>query len=198
LHLGSDRMVISNYIRPDRTLQAQEHSTLKDVVAIVLHRTAGSDVAGALEGMSSRNLAVHFIVDKDGKIIQLASLNNWTSHLGPPKHTELPYRSFNTIGIEVVGRFRGNELGWEPLTQEQIISTAWLVKSLSRVYDINPAQVLNHEDLRAGKEAEEGNYIRRRIEHFIYRIDPDQQGRNNNQQTNTWPPRNTGVVRYFY
>jgi RHS repeat-associated protein len=180
LNIGSDGMISSTKITQNRLLKAQETGVLKNVEGIVLHRTAGSNVSGAIEGMTSRGLGVHFIIDKDGTITQLASLNFWLSHVGSPKHSNWIFRSSNTIGIEIVGRHDANTETWEDLTEEQIDASAFLVKSLMRTYSVHPYDVRNHEDLRSGKQANEGNMTRNLILQYIYTVNQDQNSDSNN------------------
>lgn len=53
--------------------------------AIVLHRTDVSSVESALNQWKTDKLGTHFIIDKDGSIHQIASLNKTTYHIGPIK-----------------------------------------------------------------------------------------------------------------
>lgn len=185
LNIGADGMVNSNKITQNRVLKAQESGPLTKVIGIVLHTTAGSSASGAISAMRSENLGVHFIIDKDGTITQLASLNFWLSHVGAPRHPDWAFRSTNTIGIEHVGAWHEDSQTWDELTEEQIDASAWLVKSLMRNYNIHPYDVRNHEDLR-DKKPGEGKHIRDAIEQFIYRLDPDQGG--DPPATNTYTP----------
>jgi RHS repeat-associated protein len=185
LNIGSDGMVVSDRISRNRVLNAQENGPLTNVIGIVLHTTAGSSASGAISAMQSKNLGVHFIIDKDGTIMQLASLNFWLSHVGAPRHKDGAFRSTNTIGIEHVGEWNEDTQTWEELTEEQIDASAWLVKSLMRNYNIHPYDVRNHEDI-SYKKPGEGKHIRDVIEAFIYRLDPDQVNRG--ESNNTPPP----------
>ncbi|WP_347282970.1 N-acetylmuramoyl-L-alanine amidase, partial [uncultured Clostridium sp.] len=51
-------------------------------LAIVLHRTAGSNIDGAIDAFKSRGFGTHFIIGRDGQILQLASLYKYTNHIG--------------------------------------------------------------------------------------------------------------------
>ena len=190
LNVGTDGMVVSDKIKSNR-IEKSENGALKTVKGIVLHRTTASTAQSSISEFKNTGKGVHFIIDKDGTIMQLASLNFWTSHIGPPKHKDWVFRSTNTIGIEHVGRWFEDTETWEDLTEEQIDASAWLVKSLMRNYDIAPYGVRNHEDLRSGKKPNEGGLIRNAIEVFLYRLDPDQTNENNNS-SNT-PPRRMPV-----
>jgi len=161
-YIGDDGMIRSSRIIQNRILRASEHPLHSNIAGIVLHRTAGSTVNGALDGMISRKLGVHFIIDNDGTITQLSSLNFWLSHVGKPLHVGQRYNSTNTIGIEHVGRFNNETRTWEPLTQPQIDASTWLVQNLMRIYDLNLANILPHERL-SQKQPGEGQIIFRAI-----------------------------------
>lgn len=59
-----------------------EKGELTAVSAIVLHRTGGGSADGALSSFKSTAIGSHFVVDKDGTIIQAASLGKVTYHVG--------------------------------------------------------------------------------------------------------------------
>jgi hypothetical protein len=58
-----------------------EHGTRSSTHAIVLHMTGGS-AAGTLNGYRSARFGAHFLVGKDGSIVQTAGLNQKTLHVG--------------------------------------------------------------------------------------------------------------------
>lgn len=65
-------------------IPALEHGQLRDVNAIVLHRTESSTAKSTLNHWqgSSNPYGTHFLIDKDGTIHQTASLNHYTNHIG--------------------------------------------------------------------------------------------------------------------
>ncbi|TJY64025.1 N-acetylmuramoyl-L-alanine amidase [Sphingobacterium alkalisoli] len=50
------------------------------------------------------NYGTHFLVDENGNIIQTASLNKYTLHVGKTRKSSYP-KNGNSIGIEVVGAY---------------------------------------------------------------------------------------------
>src|SRR5690554_4874524 len=64
-----------------RPIAALEKRNMAAPAAIVLHRTNGSSVEGALNSANS-GIGTHFYVDKDGTVYQTASLLKHTSHVG--------------------------------------------------------------------------------------------------------------------
>ena len=68
---------------------------------ICLHATAGNSLCGAVETLSKLDhIAVHFIVDKNGKVYQFFPLKYWAFHLGI-ENSGGKYDK-GTIGIEIV------------------------------------------------------------------------------------------------
>lgn len=62
-----------------------EKGTLTKVNAVVLHRTGGTTVEGALRSAKTEQTGTHFYVAKDGTIYQAASLDKYTYHVGKLK-----------------------------------------------------------------------------------------------------------------
>jgi N-acetyl-anhydromuramyl-L-alanine amidase AmpD len=62
-----------------------EQGALTDVNGIVLHRTGGTTVDGALRSAKTERTGTHFYVAKDGTIHQAASLDKYTHHVGKLK-----------------------------------------------------------------------------------------------------------------
>lgn len=71
---------------PKVTIQRSEsieHGTLNDISSIVLHRTAGSSAKASLNAYASgQKTGAHFLIDKEGKIYQTASLKKRCWHVG--------------------------------------------------------------------------------------------------------------------
>jgi len=60
-----------------------EVENLKDVHAVVIHRTENNNLSEAINAFSDKKrVGTHFIIDKDGTIYQTASLNKTTQHVG--------------------------------------------------------------------------------------------------------------------
>jgi hypothetical protein len=68
-----------------RPTPALEQGDLPKVEAIVLHRTSGANLQGALKEGESTREGTHYYVDKDGTVYQTVSLDNHTAHVGKIK-----------------------------------------------------------------------------------------------------------------
>lgn len=61
-----------------------ERGTRQQTNAIVLHMTGGT-AAGTLAAYARRDVGAHYLITKEGKIIQTASLEQETAHVGTPR-----------------------------------------------------------------------------------------------------------------
>ena len=64
--------------------------------AIVLHRTDGSSAEGAINSFEKNNLGTHFLVDKDGTVYQLTTLDKNTTHVGNIKSKSQQEKTMTT------------------------------------------------------------------------------------------------------
>jgi RHS repeat-associated protein len=131
--------------------------------AIVLHRTAGASARSAIDTWKAENgkAGAHIVVDKDGKVTQVVSFDNKANHVGKTKDPNYPNNS-NSVGVEVVGRYNEKTKTWEPLTNEQIKSTADLVNGLMKAYGLTQQNIYEH-DVISWKTEGEGTLVRRAI-----------------------------------
>src|SRR5256885_6354394 len=66
-----------------KTYPPKEHGALLAVPSIVLHRTDSSTAASVLNAYKSgQKTGAHFLIEKDGKIYQTASLEKICWHVG--------------------------------------------------------------------------------------------------------------------
>ena len=78
--VGKDGYLIDPDITK-KSIPALEKGPLKDINAVVMHRTEGSSAQGAFNSFKT-GTGTHFLIDKDGTIYQTASLNEHTQHVG--------------------------------------------------------------------------------------------------------------------
>ena len=140
------------YLQEHRTTSLSEHELLGMMTPrmIVLHWTAGPTVkstysvfsSAQLRGrselqISSLNVSAHYVVDRDGRIVQLLDTQRIARHCIGLNHL--------SIGIENVGGTK--EL---PLTQEQVNSNVALIRYLAGRYPIT--HVLGHYEYQLFEE----------------------------------------------
>jgi hypothetical protein len=152
--------IISNSRIAIDIIKEIEKGQLRSVVGIVLHRTVSSTGKSTINafktGRDGVNYGTHFLVDEFGNILQTASLNYYTLHVGKTRKKSYPQNT-NSIGIEVVGNYSVKN-GWDPLTANQIDATTWLTGSLLQTYNLGKNDVYSH-DVISYKTAGEGTII---------------------------------------
>jgi peptidoglycan hydrolase-like protein with peptidoglycan-binding domain len=91
-----------------KRIEKLENHDLKNVAGIVMHRT---DSTNSKEVFSSfeKGIGTHFLVDKDGKIYQTASLNKTTQHVGKIKSKCYELSKCEDSDKEIIEKF-----GWAP------------------------------------------------------------------------------------
>jgi N-acetylmuramoyl-L-alanine amidase len=125
------------------------NATTIDIVPriVVLHWTAGRSLAGDfntfaattlrgranLREASELNVAIQFLVDRDGKIYRLMP-ETWMAR-------HVIGLNYNAIGVENVGGMQGSD----DLTPEQRAANIWLVRYLAKKYPTIEYLIGHHE-----------------------------------------------------
>lgn len=108
-----------------------------NVEYIMLHHTAGSTIEGALSAFRSRGVSCHYVVGKDGKIVQAVPEGRGAYCAGSGIISGMNTKA---IGIEIVNL--GN--GKDPYPPEQVEAVRKLVIYLMGKYDIQPGHLVGH------------------------------------------------------
>jgi len=178
LNKDDNGMVTDSRVTKNR-IKKLEKEPMSRVNSIILHRTVSSSANSTLSSFSSRGIGTHFLVGKDGKIFNTASLNNATHHILESQVKQgMGILNNTAIGVEVVGNYDQESKTWDPLSSEQIESTAFLVNSLEKTYSLDENNIHNHEDIQP-KTAGEGGTVYNAIAPFL---------ENNTQQSWIWAP----------
>lgn len=112
---------------------------------VVLHHTAEPSFDSALRCLKTENsggpVSAHFLIGKDGRVLQLVSEDDRAWHAGGGSWG--PYRDLNSmsIGIEL------DNDGAEPFPEAQLRVLIPLLKDLVARYRIAPHLVLGHADV---------------------------------------------------
>jgi RHS repeat-associated protein len=159
LNIQPNGMILNPRITQNRIPKLERKPIADLVSSIILHRTVSSSTQSTIGSFKSRGVGTHFLIGKDGSILQTASLSFATSHLRESQIKKgTGIKNNNAIGIEVVGNYNEKTKQWDPLTPEQTKSTAYLVNSLTKTYYLGSDAVRNHEDIQP-KTAGEGRTV---------------------------------------
>jgi RHS repeat-associated protein len=172
-----DGKMKSDDITQDR-IQVIEQGKLDEIKGVVLHRTAGSTTSSVLSAFKTgvekndkqQYYGTHFVVGKDGKILQTAHLDKKTWHVGKPTGD---ITNSNSIGIEVVGSYDKATKTWEELTPEQTTAVANLVNYLMETFGLNPNTDLYVHENVSKKTAGEGQVVHDAIKDLL--VTPESQ-----------------------
>ncbi|HLG39060.1 MAG TPA: N-acetylmuramoyl-L-alanine amidase [Chitinophagaceae bacterium] len=165
-------------IQQNQILQLQKGPSSDQKAGIVLHRTVSLTTEQALNSFRNSGVGTHFLVTKEGTIYQTANLYTYTLHV---RNGELFFDNLsnaNLIGIEVVGMSLDKDgnpedncakvVSWEPLSENQAKSVAFLVNSLVETYRLTNSQIYTHEGVQK-KCAGEGQTVYDAIQMYINR-----------------------------
>lgn len=103
--IDKDILTGPNVTQTKTNSKVKGNSGIKDIIAIVLHRTIGSSIAGAI----AHSKGTHFYVEGsrgvDGEIFQPIKLNQYSNHImnKTARTSHLEVQTENSIGIEVIG-----------------------------------------------------------------------------------------------
>ncbi len=164
-----DGFIKSNDITQHRIPKLESGKALKEKKYIILHRTVSSNTESTLTSFGT-GVGTHFLVGKDGQILQTATLDESTSHLREKgkgavydKSPQAPH-NINSIGIEVVGMpvdkdgkstlVNKDIVGWQPLTPEQVTAVSSLVKTLKKEFNIPDESIKTHEGVQPKTKGE--------------------------------------------
>jgi len=102
----------------------------KKVTTLILHATAGSSLAGALEALRARKLSYHYIIEKDGKVWKCCASSRVAHHAGKSTGPDGPHCNAYSIGVCFVNR----NTGTDPYTQAQHVAAVELARELKKAF----------------------------------------------------------------
>ena len=124
----------------------------KSTEAAVIHHTGGRSLDVAVKTLQSRGLSYHYLVDRDGKIVNILPDNIMAWHAFPtdknPKVTNA-----NSVSVSMIANDD------KDVTPEQIASASSLVSKLSQHYGFSKSSVFGHGEIASGKMPTEGYTI---------------------------------------
>lgn len=121
-------------------------------VAAIIHHTGGRGLEATLQVLQNRGLSYHYLIDRDGRIVQSLpdNLVAWHAH---PNDKKPGVTNANTVGIATVAKDDND------LTPEQISSAVTLEDALARKYGFPKTDVFGHGEVSSHKHPQEGATI---------------------------------------
>ena len=119
---------------------------------VVIHYTSDDSTAQALRTLTDRasQVSAHYLVDRDGSILQLVDERERAWHAGVSRWGTASDLNSASIGIEL------DNNGREPYPQVQIDSLLRLLSDLRQRYRLPAASFLGHSDVAPGRKSDPG------------------------------------------
>lgn len=102
-------------------------------------------------------VSCHYLVDFDGKIVQLVAEAERAWHAGVSSWRGETDINSASIGIEIVNL--GHDAGLPPYPPEQIAAVIALCKDIAARWAIRPERILAHSDIAPGRKADPGEHF---------------------------------------
>lgn len=123
---------------------------------LLLHYTGMASGAAALARLTAREFGVsaHYLVDTDGRILQLVPESERAWHAGEAAWAGTRDINSCAIGVEIVNP--GHDLGYPDFPEAQIEAVVALCRDILARRAIAPARVLAHSDVAPGRKQDPG------------------------------------------
>jgi thiamine-phosphate pyrophosphorylase len=131
---------------------------LRPISSLVLHYTGMQTGEAALALLCSprSQVSAHYVVEEDGRVIQLVPESRRAWHAGISVWAGETDMNSASIGIEIV---HPGYLDPRPYTAAQIEATAALARDICQRHAIPPERVLAHSDIAPGRKQDPGEFF---------------------------------------
>jgi N-acetylmuramoyl-L-alanine amidase len=121
----------------------------------ILHHTSSATLERALATLTSpvSDVSSHYLIGRDGRILQLVDENQRAWHAGESYWGGLTDLNSSSIGIELVNN------GKEPFSPAQIDALLALLSDLRARYNIPRANFLGHADVAPGRKTDPSDFF---------------------------------------
>tara|TARA_B100001105_G_scaffold200866_1_gene164616 strand:+ start:355 stop:966 length:612 start_codon:yes stop_codon:yes gene_type:complete len=177
------------YLSPGTQARFIETSNLGKVIHpiyLVMHYTAGLTASSAINTFKDpgSKVSAHFVIDRNGDVVQMVPTNRRAWHAGVSRWGELTDLNSYSVGIELVNagkllqradgawltwskqiipaaevtvakhQHESQATGWHEYTEAQIESAIAVGAAVANAYEI--ADVLGHDDVSPGRKVDPG------------------------------------------
>jgi N-acetylmuramoyl-L-alanine amidase len=122
---------------------------------VILHHTSDDSVAQALRSLTNplREASAHYLIGRDGRILQLVDERARAWHAGASKWGADTDLNSASLGIEL------DNNGDEPFPEVQIAALLRLLADIEARYHIPAANFLGHADVAPGRKVDPSRYF---------------------------------------
>lgn len=126
---------------------------------VILHHTAQGSSEQTIKAftLEKNEVSAHYIVGRDGKVIQMVNDYLRANHAGVGKWGNEADLNSSSIGIEIDNK------GNEPYSEAQLISILALLADLKKRYNIPAANFIGHSDIAPGRKIDPFNFPWKRL-----------------------------------
>ena len=141
-------------VRPSPNFEERKNNTKPQF--LVLHYTGMENAESAEQLLCSpeAKVSAHYVVEEDGKVVQLVQEAFRAWHAGESFWRGITDVNSSSIGIEIVNG--GPLLNFPDYPEKQIISVIKLCQSIIERYSIEPRNVLAHSDIAPHRKTDPG------------------------------------------
>jgi N-acetylmuramoyl-L-alanine amidase len=121
----------------------------RNTKGVIIHHTGGRGLDVAIQTLQSRKLSYHYLVDRNGKVVQILpdELMGW--HAGNT-NKKPEFDNSNTVSISMVAKDDTD------VTPEQIAAAAGLEGMLAKKYGFPKSNAYGHGEVSSAKNPQEG------------------------------------------
>ena len=126
------------------------------IQAIVIHYTGMRTLQSAVERLlySKDKVSSHYVISRNGKILQLVKDNNIAWHAGISNWFNFKNLNKNSIGIELENK--GHQHGYQNFTNKQIMQLMKILRILKRKFKIRNINIIGHSDIAPSRKKDPG------------------------------------------
>lgn len=124
----------------------------ENITTIVVHATANSTLVGAVSWFQNPTayVSAHYVIGKDGKIVQMVKDEDRAWHAGKSEWRGVPNVNDYGLGIELVNLNDGQD----PYPEAQYQSLVKLCQALVHKYDIPTEDIVGHHHVSPGRKTD--------------------------------------------
>ena len=128
----------------------------RNIHSVIIHYTGMRSLQSAVEKLLSKKYEVssHYLISRNGKIIQLVKDNNIAWHAGISNWFKFKNLNNNSIGIELENK--GHQYGYQAFPNKQIVQLIKILKILKRKFKIKNINITGHSDIAPNRKIDPG------------------------------------------
>lgn len=141
-----------NYAKPRVSVEQRPSPNFdaRRPTLVVIHHTSDDGAEGALRTLTDprRKVSAHYLVSRDGRILQLVDERERAWHAGESSWAGIDDVNSASIGIEL------DNNGREPFAEPLITALLALLSDIKERYDIPDANFVGHGDVAPGRKVD--------------------------------------------